>query len=156
MRIKWFFVVVFTCLIFDNCLPRGHWPPKVRRPRLPHASATPVSIGSAQPIKFAYECARAVCFCCIFRLGASWGHLGPSGGHLGPSGGRLGASWGHHGAILGPSWAILGRPWGNLWPKMAHMTPKKATTNPKFHNPKPGGMREAIKHGRPLAGSEPC
>jgi len=59
------------------------------------------------------------------HLGASWGHLGAILGPLGAILGPLGASWGHLGAIFGPLGSILG-------PLV-------------LHNPRPGGMREAIK-----------
>ena len=47
--IKLRFIVIFKCLIFDNCLPRSHLPPKVLPPGLRRASPAPVSIASAQP-----------------------------------------------------------------------------------------------------------
>ena len=136
LRIKLLFVVIFKCLIFDNCPPRGHWPPKVAAPHLPrtcpapapHLPRTcpaPVSIGSAQPEKIAYVCARAMFFAAFFvsrPLGAM-----PFWAIWWPSWGLLGSSWGHFGTMLG-------RPWVDLGSKMASNDPQEGHNKPQSNS----------------------
>ena len=72
----------------------------------------------------------------------------PSWSHLGAILGYLGAIFG---PILGPLAAILGQPWGHLGAILgSECSPTtKLSSSPLLHNPRPGGMREAVKSAAP-------
>ena len=148
--------LVCGCLLINNR-------PRARRPR-GHGRANMLTFSPVDRCQAFTENWRAraqmqrFCLICFYLgpLGTSWGHLevilGPLGSILGPPGAILGPSW----ALLGPSWSPLGASCGHLGSILGHLgvriTLRKPQQTPNYHqllqllhNPRPGGMRAAIK-----------